>query len=591
MALPQASPGTGLPAQRKAAPPAEHAHVHSEYTLAVLQAAGLQGTLDEPARLPGHGGGAEMPDAVRAKMERSFGADFSQVRVHEGPHVAGLGALAYTQGTDIHFAPGQYQPESQHGQALLGHELTHVVQQSQGRVAATRQAKGVRINDDAALEREADELGARAARGEPVDANAAAAPRHVVLNGTAAAPMQRFGLLTGVELQGPIQASAQAAELSANIAAWLDPMQTAAELRQARLDVEAAQAGAPFHLRGHDMTMDEPHRAVLADAVRRRLMARVVAVRAPFQPQLASTHDAAARRALQDQMRAAARPFLDELRDPAQPAARFSHGDPAVQREVLAALTLDGEGHAEDELADQAANGDAGPRARARSVGHLPEGAWCGAFTYAQQRGAGLSEAARSSMHATGPHEGIDAFLDYEHRRQVIWTGTTWQLVRAYHAERNSPRTLVRLPRTPTPVTAGSVYAPGGLDLQPGDIVLIDNFRGTYADHITECRSYDPATGQLETIAGNEGASPGHVAASATPRDLNANPEARTVVGYHKPSRVYAYGRFSIVDYEVHTYLPSMPRDPLESPEAMAARQHGGRHGGHSGGHHSGGHH
>jgi hypothetical protein len=149
--------------------------------------------------------------------------------------------------------------------------------------------------------------------------------------------------------------------------------------------------------------------------------------------------------------------------------------------------------------------------------------------------------------------------------------------VHEHHSDRGSPRTLVRLPQTPTPVTPGSVHAPRGLDIQPGDIVLIDNFRGTFADHITQCRSYDSATGQLETIAGNEGSSPGQVSASATPRDLNANPAAQTVTGYDKPSRVYAYGRFSIVDYEVHTYLPTMPPDPFESPEAMAARRGGRR--------------
>ncbi|HWU88165.1 MAG TPA: DUF4157 domain-containing protein, partial [Kofleriaceae bacterium] len=92
-------------------------------------------------------------------MEDSMNADFSAVQIHEGPQAAELGALAYTQGTDIHFAPGQYQLESQSGQELLGHELAHVVQQSRGRVQATTQAKGVGINDDAGLEHEADVAG------------------------------------------------------------------------------------------------------------------------------------------------------------------------------------------------------------------------------------------------------------------------------------------------------------------------------------------------------------------------------------------------------------------------------------------------
>ncbi len=100
-------------------------------------------------------------------MEKSLGADFSAVRIHEGQRAASIGALAFTQGTNIHFAPGQYDPNSESGQSLLGHELTHVVQQSEGRVKADAQAKGLPVNAEPGLEREADEMGAKAARGEP----------------------------------------------------------------------------------------------------------------------------------------------------------------------------------------------------------------------------------------------------------------------------------------------------------------------------------------------------------------------------------------------------------------------------------------
>jgi Domain of unknown function (DUF4157) len=131
-----------------------------------IQAKGEAGTPEVPTHFPAHGGGAEMPEDVRGKMEAAFGTDFSRVRIHEGPQAEAVGAQAYTQGTNIHFAPGQYQPGSRRGQELLGHELTHVVQQSQGRVQATMQASGVDINDDASREREADEMGARAAWGQ-----------------------------------------------------------------------------------------------------------------------------------------------------------------------------------------------------------------------------------------------------------------------------------------------------------------------------------------------------------------------------------------------------------------------------------------
>jgi len=112
------------------------------------------------------GSGVGLPVGVRAKMELAFGADFSAVRIHQGSQAQSLGAHAYAQGTDIYFAPGQYDPHSQSGQELLGHELAHVVQQAERRVQSAVHAKGMQVNDDPALEREADELGARAARGE-----------------------------------------------------------------------------------------------------------------------------------------------------------------------------------------------------------------------------------------------------------------------------------------------------------------------------------------------------------------------------------------------------------------------------------------
>ncbi len=109
----------------------------------------------------------KMPEDIQAKMEHTMGADFSNVNIHEGSKASDVGALAYAQGNDIHFAQGQYNPASQDGQKLLGHELTHVVQQREGRVKPTTQFKGQSINDDPALEQEADNMGAKAASSAP----------------------------------------------------------------------------------------------------------------------------------------------------------------------------------------------------------------------------------------------------------------------------------------------------------------------------------------------------------------------------------------------------------------------------------------
>jgi len=107
--------------------------------------------------------GQPLPNPLQTQMESAFNTDFSAVRIHESPHAAELGALAFTQGSEIHFAPGQYRPDDRAGQQLIGHELTHVVQQRQGRVQPTASIQGILLNDSPALENEAEQMGRQAA--------------------------------------------------------------------------------------------------------------------------------------------------------------------------------------------------------------------------------------------------------------------------------------------------------------------------------------------------------------------------------------------------------------------------------------------
>jgi hypothetical protein len=107
-------------------------------------------------------GGLPLPSEVRTKMETAFSSDFSDVRVHVGHEASSLGAIAYTWGSNIHFAPGQYNPHTIQGQKLLGHELWHVVQQRAGRVRNPF-GGGVAVVQDHALEAEADRMGVKAA--------------------------------------------------------------------------------------------------------------------------------------------------------------------------------------------------------------------------------------------------------------------------------------------------------------------------------------------------------------------------------------------------------------------------------------------
>jgi hypothetical protein len=98
-----------------------------------------------------------LPDNLKAGIEGLSGLALDRVKVHyNSARPAQLQAHAYAQGSDIHLAPGQ--------ERRLPHEAWHLVQQAQGRVAASMQDKGVALNDDCRLEQEADVMGARAMR-------------------------------------------------------------------------------------------------------------------------------------------------------------------------------------------------------------------------------------------------------------------------------------------------------------------------------------------------------------------------------------------------------------------------------------------
>ncbi len=98
--------------------------------------------------IAGSGGrGRSLPEGTLQGMGMAFGADFSAVRVHEGPVASALnerlGAKAFTRGSDIFFRDGLPDTSRADGQHLLAHELAHTVQQGAARrVARSRIAGG-----------------------------------------------------------------------------------------------------------------------------------------------------------------------------------------------------------------------------------------------------------------------------------------------------------------------------------------------------------------------------------------------------------------------------------------------------------------
>lgn len=99
-----------------------------------------------------------LPDQLKSGVEHLSGLSMDDVKVHRNSKKpAQLNAEAYAQGSDIHLAPGK--------EKHLPHETWHVAQQKQGRVKPTTMSGNTPVNDSPKLEKEADNMGAKAARG------------------------------------------------------------------------------------------------------------------------------------------------------------------------------------------------------------------------------------------------------------------------------------------------------------------------------------------------------------------------------------------------------------------------------------------
>jgi hypothetical protein len=144
-----------LVASRLAAPEAVLSLQRAAGNAAVARLISSEGLADEE-RSPvldvvGKGGGQPLESDVQARMERRFGADLADVRVHTGQQAAASAASvqahAYTVGNEIVFNQGHYDPASPAGDRVLAHELTHVLQQRSGPVEGTPVGGGIALSD------------------------------------------------------------------------------------------------------------------------------------------------------------------------------------------------------------------------------------------------------------------------------------------------------------------------------------------------------------------------------------------------------------------------------------------------------------
>ena len=147
-------------AQGPSTAPARNPALDTAAVLRLQRTAGNQGVVQmlagDEERSPVHdvvgsGGGTPLDAGTRATMESAFGTSFDDVRVHTDDKASksaeAVGANAYTVGSDMVFRSGHYEPGSQAGQRAIAHELSHVIQQSQGPVDGTAVSGGIKVSD------------------------------------------------------------------------------------------------------------------------------------------------------------------------------------------------------------------------------------------------------------------------------------------------------------------------------------------------------------------------------------------------------------------------------------------------------------
>ncbi|RZJ51064.1 MAG: DUF4157 domain-containing protein [Chryseobacterium sp.] len=110
------------------------------------------------------GSGQSLDKKTKTEMESGFGNDFSKVKIHTDSRAVQmskeLGAQAFTNGNNVYFNEGKYNPNSKEGKHLLAHELTHTVQQTGNTNKVQRYAKddGWRYTPPVAVKRSISEI-------------------------------------------------------------------------------------------------------------------------------------------------------------------------------------------------------------------------------------------------------------------------------------------------------------------------------------------------------------------------------------------------------------------------------------------------
>jgi len=111
--------------------------------------------------------GQRLPSDVAARLSAALGVDISEAVIHTDAAAAeaakAVNAHAFATGKDVFFAAGQYRPGTREGDELLAHELTHVVQDAEGRIPFASGSGLTVSTPNQSHEREAERAGREAA--------------------------------------------------------------------------------------------------------------------------------------------------------------------------------------------------------------------------------------------------------------------------------------------------------------------------------------------------------------------------------------------------------------------------------------------
>ena len=377
-----------------------------------------------------------------------------------------------------------------------------------------------------------------------------------------------------------------------------------AALEAARTACDGLSAEQTLEFHGRKLIVDQRNRTAVLTRIRWRAMDRIHELSETHSATERGAADEAGREAARTALLDAARPYIaflkGQIQDPQSSQDRFQHWYDAVQNSVQRVLQL----QVVEEARKAGLKDDGTGKTRGEmepEIGRMKDAAWCGAFADYAIHHAGVGPAAGPGQ--LDGERGILAFMNYEDTvsKKKIRDGDRTVPVKEYHASRNSLRRIQVISnegnRPGFTTAGGKAVSKSDVQVNPGDILLLDNLHGLRPDHVQLATSSD--IGAMSHIAGNEVDKPGRVASGGS-FDIRHQPDSITPEQqrpydrkveltnlkerakkdpslwtdaherelaavdkqiddfertHPKQSRIAAICRFSIVDFETHEYV------------------------------------